>query len=275
MIIKSHIRGGFRSAAQYLKEQGKNEKMRLVEISDPSAKNLDEAFQNMWAIASNTRCTKPLHHISINPMKGEFLTDKQVLAIVDRCEEKYGYKQFHHQRVIVEHVKDGRQHFHVIWNRVSLVTGKPVWPGEHWNKSKQVCREMEKELGLMRPAPRRRKTVFVKAHRRTKAKGSYTGFTAKRAAKSGVKSIGKLPRLWIPILPSAPVRPTSYQPMHVSPLWYRKRRGKDQNIPDSEKMPIRTRQMGLDELIAWAFANGRLDILAQYGIYLPADYFEP
>ena len=275
MIIKSHIRGGFRSAAQYLKEQGKNEKMRLVEISDPSAKNLDEAFQNMWAIASNTRCTKPLHHISINPMKGEFLTDKQVLAIVDRCEEKYGYKQFHHQRVIVEHVKDGRQHFHVIWNRVSLVTGKPVWPGEHWNKSKQVCREMEKELGLMRPAPRRRKTVFVKAHRRTKAKGSYTGFTAKRVAKSGVTSIGKLPRLWIPILPSAPVRPTSYQPMHVSPLWYRKRRGKDQNIPDSEKMPIRTRQMGLDELIAWAFANGRLDILAQYGIYLPADYFEP
>ncbi len=275
MIIKSHIRGGFRSAAQYLKEQGKNEKTRLVEISDPSAKNLDEAFQNMWAIASNTRCTKPLHHISINPMKGEFLTDKQVLAIVDRCEEKYGYKQFHHQRVIVEHVKDGRQHFHVIWNRVSLVTGKPVWPGEHWNKSKQVCREMEKELGLMRPASRRRKTVFVKAHRRTKAKGSYTGFTTKRPAKSGVTSIGKLPRLWIPILPSVPVRPASYHPMQVSPLWYRKRRGKDQNIPDSEKMPIRTRQMGLDELIAWAFANGRLDILAQYGIYLPADYFEP
>ena len=50
MIIKSHIRGGFRSAADYLKEQGQNEKTRLVEISDPHAKTLDEAFRAMWAI---------------------------------------------------------------------------------------------------------------------------------------------------------------------------------------------------------------------------------
>jgi len=166
MIIKSHIRGGYRSAAEYLKEQGQNEKTRLVEISDPSAKNLDDAFHNMWVVACNTRCTKPLHHISINPMKGERLTDKQVLAIVERCEEKYGYKMFHHQRVIVEHIKDGRQHFHVIWNRVSLYTGRPVWPGEHWNKSKQVCREMEKELGLQRPTPKRmRKRSYVSKSR--------------------------------------------------------------------------------------------------------------
>jgi hypothetical protein len=157
MIIKSHIRGGYRSAAEYLKEQGKNEETRLVEISDPSAKNLDDAFHNMWVVASNTKATKPLHHISINPMKDERLTDKQVMAIVARCEEKYGYKMFHHQRVIVEHVKDGRQHFHVIWNRVSLMTGSTVWPGEHWKKSKQICREMEQELGLKRPTPRRMK----------------------------------------------------------------------------------------------------------------------
>lgn len=154
MIIKSHIRGGYRSAAEYMKEQGQNEKTRLVELSDPSAKNLDQAFQNMWVIASATSCTKPLHHISINPMKGEHLTDKQVLAIVERCEEKYGYKMFHHQRVIVEHVKDGRQHFHVIWNRVSLVSGRAVWPGHHWLKSKEVCREMERKLGLQSPTPR-------------------------------------------------------------------------------------------------------------------------
>lgn len=154
MIIKSHIRGGYRSAAEYMKEQGKNEKTRLVEISDPETKNLDQAFQNMWHVASATQCTKPLHHISINPMKNERLTDKQVLAIVERCEQKYGYQMFHHQRVIVEHIKDGRQHFHVIWNRVSLITARPVWPGLHWRKSKEVCREMEQELGIKRPTPR-------------------------------------------------------------------------------------------------------------------------
>jgi len=155
MIIKSVIRGGYRSAAEYMKEQGKNEETRLVELSDPAAKNLDDAFHNMWVVAGNTKCTKPLHHISINPMPGERLTNAQLMKIVEHCEKIYGYPMFHHQRVIVEHVKDGRQHFHVIWNRVSLVTGRSVWPKKHWNKSKQICREMEKELGLKSPTSRK------------------------------------------------------------------------------------------------------------------------
>jgi hypothetical protein len=155
MIIKSDIRGGYRSAADYLKEQGENEVIRTVEISDPDAKSLDEAFHNMWTVSCKSRVQKPLHHISINPYKDERLTDDQVLKIVERCEEKYGYKLDHHQRVIVEHIKDGRQHFHVMWNRVSLDTGKAVWPGHHWKKSKQAAREMERELGLKRPTPRR------------------------------------------------------------------------------------------------------------------------
>lgn len=161
MIIKSHIRGGYRSAAAYLKAQGENEKIRTVEISDPDAKTLDQAFQNMWEIARNSKAKKPLHHISINPMKGETLIDEQVLKIVERCEQKYGYKPGDHQRVIVEHIKDGRQHFHVMWNRVSLTTGKVVKSGEHWKKSKQAAREMEKELGLNRPALRRMQKAKV------------------------------------------------------------------------------------------------------------------
>lgn len=162
MIIKSHIRGGYRAAADYLKDIGANETTRLVSISDPDAGNLDEAFQNMWTVACNSKCKKPLHHISINPFKDERLNDEQVLKIVTRAEQKYGYKSGDHQRVIVEHVKDGRQHFHVMWNRVSLKTGKALWPGEHWKKSKQAAREMEKELGLKRPTPKRFKRMFSK-----------------------------------------------------------------------------------------------------------------
>ena len=158
MIIKSHIRGGYRAAAEYLKEYNKNEHIRLVEISDPDARNLDEAFRNMWTVACNSKAKKPLHHISINPFKDERLTEAQVLKIVKRAEEKYGYKPGEHQRVIVEHILDGRQHFHVMWNRVSMKTGKAVWPGQHWNKSKQAAREMEKELGLKRPVATSRQT---------------------------------------------------------------------------------------------------------------------
>lgn len=159
MIIKSHIRGGYRSAAAYLRTQGKNEKIRTVEISNTDARDLDGAFHHMWVLADGSKAKKPLHHISINPYKDERLTDEQVLKIVARCEEKYGYKPHDHQRVIVEHIRDGRQHFHVIWNRVSLTTGRAVWPGLHWNKSKQAAREMEKELGLKRPTPKRAKRI--------------------------------------------------------------------------------------------------------------------
>ena len=182
MIIKSHIRGGYRAAADYLKDVGKNETIRLVQISDPDAYNLDEAFHNMWTVASNSRVKKPLHHISINPFKDERLTDEQLQKIIARCEEKYGCKSGDHQRVIVEHIKDGRQHFHVMWNRVSLKTGKAVWPGHHWKKSKQVAREMEKELCLKRPVPRRAlraSTTARSTSRARQAPGRYSDLGAR------------------------------------------------------------------------------------------------
>ncbi|MDE1902116.1 MAG: relaxase/mobilization nuclease domain-containing protein [Alphaproteobacteria bacterium] len=207
MIIKSHIRGGYRAAADYLKEVGKNEQIRLVQISDPDARNLDEAFHNMWTVACNSKVKKPLHHISINPFKDERLTDEQVLKIIERAEQKYGYKPNEHQRVIVEHILNGRQHFHVMWNRVSLKTGKAVWPGEHWKKSKQVCREMEKELGLKSPTPRHvRRMLPVKVRS--------LGFKARRLVLFAMPN--PAPPYWIlPPRPSIPRYEVPERPMQT------------------------------------------------------------
>ena len=290
MIIKSHVRGGYRAAADYMKDQGLNEKTRLVELSDPSAKNLDEAFHNMWVVANTTRCTKPLHHISINPMKDERLSDKQVLAIVERCEAKYGYKMFHHQRVIVEHVKEGRQHFHVIWNRVSLYTASPVWPGEHWKKSKQVCREMEKELGLKRPTPRRAKLasggsvkrgVSPKSQsRRPSASVSWKRFSHTQSPPTPRirgKTYQASPSKKAVAVPQAVRRSRSapHRPVPFIPAWASKRRKKDINFSDLGRIFSRTPEQELAELIAWAFENGRFDILAYCGIVFPPDDFQP
>ncbi len=268
MIIKSHIRGGYRSAAAYLKAQGENEYIRTVEISDPDARTLDEAFKNMWEVASNSKAKKPLHHISINPMKDERLTDEQVLKIVERCEQKYGYKPGDHQRVIVEHVKDGRQHFHVMWNRVSLTTGKVVKSGEHWKKSKQAAREMEKELGLKRPTPRRMQ--------RTKTLPMRTGKSSKNVyrsqkqnqpiQKNGFNSIRPLRPTSGLVVPPKPMPQTVARPAP------QKKSKPDHNIPDSEKMRFRRPEWETAELIAWAWANNRYDILAQFGIFVD---FEP
>ncbi len=268
MIIKSNIRGGYRSAAAYLKAQGENEKIRTVEISDPDVKTLDEAFKNMWEVASNSKAKKPLHHISINPMKDERLTDEQVLKIVERCEQKYGYKPGDHQRVIVEHVKDGRQHFHVMWSRVSLATGKVVKSGEHWKKSKQAAREMEKELGLKRPTSRRmHKTKVVPMRTARLSKGGYRQQKLNRPVQAnGFKPI-RPPRL----TPGYAV-PSKSMPQPVARPVAQKNGKTDQNIPDSEKTPFRRPEWEKAELIAWAWANNRYDILAQFGIFVD---FEP
>jgi len=265
MIIKSHIRAGYRAAADYLKDQGKNEKIRLVEISDPDAKNLDQAFHNIWTVASSTRAKKPLHHISINPFKDERLTDVQVHKIVERCEQKYGYKPGQHQRVIVEHVLNGRQHFHVMWNRVTLTTGKAIWPGHHWKKSKQVCREMEKELGLKRPMPKRLKRTFVaiaKSGRAPKVLGRYQTLAWNKA--SGTRLLHD------------PPNPKSVKTPPPMPHWLQRQNGQDENIPDSEKLKFAKRpDHELMELLIWAWENKRTDILAGFGIHLPSDYFDP
>jgi len=266
MIIKSHIRGGYRAAADYLKDIGKNEKTRLVEISDPDAKNLDEAFHNMWTVASTTKATKPLHHISINPFKDERLNDEQVLKIVKRCEEKYGYKSSDHQRVIVEHIKDGRQHFHVIWNRVSLTIGRPVWPGHHWKKSKQAAREMERELGLKRPVPRRIKRMWAalaRAGRLSRHFGRYQTLNLNTAKGSQFKPL-QLPSSTHPT-PAKPYAPPKPKPQPRAPI-RRGRKNRDENIPDSEKLPFNRPEWEAAELLAWAWENGRPDVLAEFGL---------
>lgn len=195
------------------------------------------------------------------------------MAIVQRCEEKYGYKMFHHQRVIVEHIKDGRQHFHVIWNRVSLYTGRPVWPGHHWKKSKQICREMEKELGLKRPTSRRSKGSFTQSKRKGAAGRTARRYQTKKALhKQAIPKarLGMPPLLIQSLRAMASKNSASYIPIAKG----RKRR-KSENKPDSEKMPFRRPEWDSAELLAWAWENGRLDVLAQFGIILPPDYFEP
>lgn len=294
MIIKSHVRGGYRAAANYLRQQGENEKVRLVEISDTSAKNLDEAFRNMWVVGRTTRASKPLHHVSINPYKDERLTDAQVRKICERLEEKYGYRSGDHQRVIVEHIKDGRQHFRVMWNRVSLRTGRPVWPGHHWKKSKQAAREMEAELGLKRPVPRRGKKR-TKPSPKTPARRKRTHSSLPNLGREKIRArpcvnrhAPKLVAASIPAAASVPVEiPGGPQrtgghsrnvqlpaglSIHGLLKALRSARAKQtvtgQREPNGH-LPVRPKEnSSVDELIAWAWENRRADILALFGIYV-------
>lgn len=59
------------------------------------------------------------------------------------------------------------------------------------------------------------------------------------------------------------------------PLTRRKKCKRDQNTPDSEKMPFRRPEWDTAELLAWAWETGNTSVLAQFGIHLSQEFFEP
>ena len=160
MVIKSHVRGGWSAMRDYLNNEGrfasfvnKNEVVRLVGGQNLASQDLTDMFREMWLCKGRYPVKTPVHHCSINPdPKGRNLTEPEVWQIVERLKEKFGYDKGLHQCLIVEHVHKGRQHWHVIFNRVEMNSRKAIWPGNkqhgHWIRSKLTAREMEKDLGL-------------------------------------------------------------------------------------------------------------------------------
>src|SRR6201999_2978437 len=50
-------------------------------------------------------------------------------------------------REVVMHVKHGREHVHVVWNRVDLETMRTVRDSHNYRKHEIVARELEREFG--------------------------------------------------------------------------------------------------------------------------------
>src|SRR5262249_46950666 len=120
---------------------------------------------------------------------------------------------------------------------------------------------MEKELGLRQPMSRRMhraRIVAARPGRLTKVSGRYQNLNTipvRAGMNRRVVAGSALP----------PPKPAARK----SPI---KKRKRDQNVPDSKKLPFHRPEWDTAELLAWAWANGRHDILAQFGIYFADDF---
>lgn len=151
MIIKGDRRGGFGQLADHLLRRDTNEEVHVREIENYPAKQLnDQSLRNalrLMETQGNAKGRKrTLYHAIIAPQQGESLNQKQLKIAVDTLAANLGMSG--HQRVIVEHKKAGRQHFHVVFNIVSPTTGKLA--RLQWTRKKQwnTARQLEQELGL-------------------------------------------------------------------------------------------------------------------------------
>ena len=125
------VKGGARSAggffAKHLMKAEDNERVSITEMKGLYAEDLPEAFRELKALAAGSRGKDYFYHASLNPREDERLTPEQWDFAVDRLEHNLGLDG--HARFQIEHVKEGREHRHIVWSRVNPET---LTLANHW-----------------------------------------------------------------------------------------------------------------------------------------------
>ncbi|MEI4195902.1 relaxase/mobilization nuclease domain-containing protein [Roseovarius sp. E0-M6] len=122
MILKGSARSGGSDLATHLLNAYDNERVELADIRGTIADDLHGAFAEFEAVASGTKAQKPLYSLSVNP--SEPLTREQYIEAVEAIENKLGLTG--QPRAVVFHIKDGREHCHVVWSRIDGAEMKAI-----------------------------------------------------------------------------------------------------------------------------------------------------
>ncbi|CAA7619040.1 relaxase/mobilization nuclease domain-containing protein [Magnetospirillum sp. SS-4] len=153
MIIKGSSRGhdwrDVRRLADHLLA-AENEVAEVLEIDGTVSMDLHAALKEMRAISLGTRCRKPLYHASINLDRAEVGTMSPDMwrEAVDELGKRLGMAG--HQRVVIRHVKAGREHVHIVWSRVDPATLKVASDSHNYRKHEQCARALEDRWNLRR-----------------------------------------------------------------------------------------------------------------------------
>jgi hypothetical protein len=148
MIINGGSRSNARFFAKHLENAEGNERVTLCEIRNLAAQDVAEAFGEMEAIALGTQCKNYFYHANINPLDSEHLTQEQWSQAIDTLEVNLGLQG--HARFTVEHRKNRRTHWHVIWLRIDVRTMRAVTMTDDYEKHQATARQLEREFGLKR-----------------------------------------------------------------------------------------------------------------------------
>lgn len=151
MIIKGSSRGNdwrdVRRLADHLLAHD-NELAEVLEIDGTVGNDLHTALREMRTVSLGTRCRKPLYHSSINLDRNEVanMTRKMWIEAVEELGRRLGMDG--HQRVVVRHIKAGREHVHIVWSRIDPVTLKVATDSHNYRKHEQTSRLLEERWNL-------------------------------------------------------------------------------------------------------------------------------
>ena len=151
MIPKASQRGEGQDLATHLQNAFDNEYVEIADLRGAVARDLHGAFAE-WEVCAHamTGCRNYLYSLSVNPdpSQGQ-LTRAQYLDYIDRAEAKLNLSG--QPRAIVFHIKEGREHCHVVWSRIDAEHSKAMHQAFDHQKLMMVTRQFARDHGLLLP----------------------------------------------------------------------------------------------------------------------------
>lgn len=151
MIPFGSQRGGGKDLAVHLQNEHDNELVAMMDLRGSVADDLPGALAEWEAQADTmTKCKNFLYSLSINPDQRQGrLTEEQYNDYITRTENALGL--FGQPRAVVQHIKDEREHWHVVWSRIDVQEMKAIPIAFDKQKLMMVTREFARDHGIQLP----------------------------------------------------------------------------------------------------------------------------
>lgn len=147
MIVRINYRESFARTVGYVMKADKSPELVGGNLS---AKDPNGMIGELGLLAAhNTRCKKPVAHLSFSLSKGEHLEASQWADLAQRVAKDYGFEQF----TAIRHHDTDCEHIHVVGNRIKL-DGKAVVTSNDRHRMRTLCQQAEKDFGLVKTAIR-------------------------------------------------------------------------------------------------------------------------
>ncbi len=148
MIPFASQRGYGQDLATHLQNALDNEYVELGDLRGAIADDLHGAFAEWEAQASAmTRCKNYLYSLSVNPDDRQGPMPRALYEdYVHRVETALGLQD--QPRAIVYHIKEGREHAHVVWSRIDVQGMKAIHMAFDHEKLMGVTRSFAREHGI-------------------------------------------------------------------------------------------------------------------------------
>lgn len=147
MIVRINYRESFARVVGYVMKRDKSPELVGGNLC---AKDPNAMIGELGLLAArNTRCKKPVAHLSFSLSQGEHLEASQWADLAGRVAADYGFEQY----TAIRHHDTDCEHIHVVGNRIKL-DGKAVTTSNDRHRMRTLCQQAEKDFGLVKTALR-------------------------------------------------------------------------------------------------------------------------